>query len=828
MMRSRPVRLLNRFLRILLGVGGVSALLLLFLLAWATGNSSRLEQQYGLLLGLNAVVALALFAWVVVLTVRLMGQFRRGQFGARLTSRFALAFALVGVVPGVLIYMLSVQFLSRSIESWFNVRVDTALESGLNLGRAALDSQLQEMNAKARTMSIELGDNQESNVGLSLTRLREQVGVQDAMVFTSSGRVIAWSTNSYGSLVPETPTPQVLRQLKISRSYAAAEANSTASPTTLEGVQGPLGTTRDTSNGGALRLRVIVPIAPVGGFELPGVLPAEARYLQLLQGVPEQIASNAEEVQSGYRDYQELSLSRTGLRKLYGITLTLALLLAVFAAIAAAFSLSSRMVRPLLRLAEGTQAVGVGDYRPIPEPPQSDELGQLTRSFNAMTRQLDEARRMVESNRRQLERSNVYLESILSNLSSGVLVFDEGFRVATVNRGAQQILRVDLRAVAGRPLETIDGLTVFAQTIRTAFAEHAAAGTGRQYWQQQFEIVRPQPGAEAGVARSGGNNSDPNGDDNTITLLARGSHLPVAGASGGYVVVFDDITEVISANRAVAWGEVARRLAHEIKNPLTPIQLSAERIAIKLADKLAPPDAEMLKRSTTTIINQVSSMQRMVDDFREYARTPPAQHQLLDLNELVAEVLTLYGWDTAGGVLKAGSGNIALSVELESALPRVRGDATQLRQVIHNLVANARDAIEDKAKETARQSGGDTPAGPAPGDRIAVSTRLIHMRLPDGREHASIKFMVTDSGAGFAARILQRAFEPYITTKARGTGLGLAIVKKIIEEHGGRIDLANRPEGGAMVSILFTRLAGGTDVAHDATRLSEAAGAQSA
>ncbi|MDX3906018.1 MAG: ATP-binding protein [Pigmentiphaga sp.] len=817
---------MNRFLRVLLGVAGVSALLLLLLLAWSTGNSSRLEQQYGLLLGLNAIVALVLFVWVVVLTVRLRGQLRRGQFGAKITSRFALAFALVGVVPGVLIYMLSVQFLSRSIESWFNVRVDTALESGLNLGRAALDSQLQDMNAKARTMSIELGDTAESNVGLSLTRLREQVGVQDALVFTASGRVIAWSTNSYGSLVPETPPPQVLRQLKISRVYAEAEANSASSPTTVEGIQGPLGTTRDTADGGALRLRVIVPISPMGGFELPGMLPVEARYLQLLQNVPEQIARNADEVQRGYRDYQELSLSRVGLRKLYGITLTLALLLAVFAAIAAAFSLSSRMVRPLLRLAEGTQAVGVGDYRPIPEPPQSDELGQLTRSFNAMTRQLDEARRMVESNRRQLERSNVYLESILSNLSSGVLVFDEGFRVATVNRGAQQILRVDLRVVTGRPLETVDGLTAFAQTIRTAFAEHAAAGTGRPYWQQQFEIVRPQAGPGSAAPGGEGNNSDPTRDDNTITLLARGSHLPAVGASGGYVVVFDDITEVISANRAVAWGEVARRLAHEIKNPLTPIQLSAERIAIKLADKLAPTDAEMLKRSTTTIINQVSSMQRMVDDFREYARTPPAQHQQLDLNELVAEVLTLYGWDPAGGMLKAGTGSIALAVELENALPRVRGDATQLRQVIHNLIANARDAIEEKAKEAAKQSGG--AAATRPGDRISVSTRLINTQLSDGREHASVKFMVTDTGAGFAARILQRAFEPYITTKARGTGLGLAIVKKIVEEHGGRIDLANRPEGGAMVSILFTRLAGGSDVEHDAARFSEAAGAQSA
>jgi nitrogen fixation/metabolism regulation signal transduction histidine kinase len=436
-----------------------------------------------------------------------------------------------------------------------------------------------------------------------------------------------------------------------------------------------------------------------------------------------------------------------------------------------------------------------------------------------MTRQLDEARRMVESNRHQLERSNVYLESILSNLSSGVVVFDDAFRVTTVNRGAQQILRVDLRAVAGRPLETVDGLNDFAQIVRTAFAEHSAAGTGRQFWQKQFEIARPHTDADGSAV-------DPH--ENAVTLLARGSHLAVAGSSSGYVVVFDDITEVISANRAVAWGEVARRLAHEIKNPLTPIQLSAERIAIKLADKLEPADSQMLKRSTTTIINQVSSMQRMVDDFREYARTPPAQHQQLDLNELVTEVLILYGWDSAGGVLKAGTGNIALELDLEAGLPRIEGDATQLRQVIHNLIANARDAIEEKAREAARQAGEDVSPTLADDDRICVSTRLINTSLSDGREHASIRFVVTDTGSGFAARILQRAFEPYVTTKARGTGLGLAIVKKIVEEHGGRIDLSNRSEGGAMVSILFTRLAASGAASNHGTRLSEAARVQSA
>ena len=775
MMRIRRVRLMNRFLRVLLGVAGISALLLLFLLAWSTGNSSRLEEHYALLLGLNAIVALVLFVWVVVLAVRLGSQLRRGQFGAKLTSRFALAFALVGVVPGVLIYMLSVQFLSRSIESWFNVRVDTALESGLNLGRAALDSQLQEMNAKARTMSIELGDTPEASIGLSLTRLREQVGVQEAMVFTASGRVLAWSTNTYGSLVPEAPPPQILRQLRISRSYAAAEANSASSPTTLEGVQGPLGTTRDTPNGGALRLRVIVPIAPLGGFELPGV--PESRYLQLMQAVPDQIARNAEEVQSGYRDYQELSLSRVGLRKLYGITLTLALLLAVFASIAVALSLSKRLVRPLLTLASGTQAVSVGDFRPLPEPPQHDEVGHLTRSFNAMTRQLDEARRMVESNRAQLERSNVYLESVLANLSSGVLVFDESFRVTTVNQGAQAILQADLRSVIGRPLETAEGMLEFARVVREAFSAHDAVGSERLHWQQQFEITLAHAAADGGAPT-------------TVTLLARGTHLKVDGRGNGYLVVFDDITEVISANRTVAWGEVARRLAHEIKNPLTPIQLSAERLAMKLAERLSPEDARMLERSTNTIVNQVASLKQMVDDFREYARTPPAVMQSVDFNALAADVLALYGWDPVEGGPR-GARALRLEVDLDHNLPRIEGDPTQLRQVLHNLLANARDAVADQGEQ----------------GLVRVATALAQARQADGSEQPAVRLTVSDSGPGFAPQVLQRACEPYVTTKPHGTGLGLAIVRKIVDEHGGRMDIANRRDGGARVSILLTRLA---------------------
>ncbi len=754
-------------LRVALIVGALAGIALLCLLAWSTASASRFAQYYDFLLLLNGVLAVAMGMWVIALTVRLFRQLRRRQFGARLTARFALAFALIGMLPGALIYTLSVQFLSRSIESWFNVRVDNSLEAGLNLGRAALDSLLADLDAKGRALAVELGNTPDSAMPLLLTRLREANGITEAMVFTGSGRMVAFSTANFGQLLPEIPPATVLNQLRISRGYLAAEADD------VPAAGGEAG----------LHLRAVVPVSTAERFETLLGGAAEPRWLQLIQPVPEQIASNANRVQQGFRDYQELALSRQGLRKLYGITLTLALILATFGAIAVALYLSKRLVRPLLSLAAGTQAVSVGDFRPLPEPPARDEVGQLTRSFNAMTRQLDEARRMVESNRQQLERSNVYLESVLANLSSGVLTFDEAFRVTTVNRGAQTILQSDLRSVIGRPLETVDGLLEFAQIVRQAFDTHAAVGSERTHWQQQVEIGLPH-------AESEGLGGAP-----TVTLLARGSHLQVDGRGTGYLVVFDDITEVISANRTVAWGEVARRLAHEIKNPLTPIQLSAERLAFKLAEHLQPPQAQMLTRATNTIINQVSSLKHMVDDFREYARKPPAALQPIDFNQLVDEVLALYGWDPIEGIARDQGHALRLEVELAPELPMIEGDPTQLRQIIHNLLANARDAVAEQHGE----------------GLVRVSTQLFAARQADGIERPAVRLTVSDTGRGFSPQVLQRAFEPYVTTKSHGTGLGLAIVKKIVDEHGGRIDLANRREGGARVSILLTRLAGPTE-----------------
>jgi nitrogen fixation/metabolism regulation signal transduction histidine kinase len=391
-----------------------------------------------------------------------------------------------------------------------------------------------------------------------------------------------------------------------------------------------------------------------------------------------------------------------------------------------------------------------------------------------MTGQLFEARSAVERNRAALQSAKAHLESVLGNMSAGVIVLDADFIVVNSNEAVDRILLNDVSAHLGAALSEIEGLEVFAGAVTRAFSTQSAqsaAGSARQrmHWQLEIEIPR-----RLGTA-----------DDHDITLLARGSRLPV-GVGSGYIVVFDDISDVISAQRSVAWGEVARRLAHEIKNPLTPIQLSAERLQMKLEAKLSPEDAALLNRSTSTIVNQVDAMKRMVDDFRDYAKAPPAVLQPLDLNALIGEILGLY---------LAGDASDIIHAALAPALPAVLGDATQLRQVIHNLLQNAQDAMSER--------GGDAP--PA---RIDVTTEAIRYQNAAGGEGTAVRLAIVDNGPGFAPRILSRAFEPYVTSKARGTGLGLPMVKKIIDEHGGRIDIQNRQDGtGASVLILLLKLA---------------------
>jgi nitrogen fixation/metabolism regulation signal transduction histidine kinase len=727
----------------LLALGAVCGVVLALLLIWATGHSGRLDAYYGVLLGLNAVVALALFAWVVGLSWQLAKAYWTRQFGARLSGRFALAFAAVGVLPGLLLYLLSVQFLSRSIESWFNTRVESALEAGLALGRAALDAQLQDLITRGRSMSLELSDVSDTRLGIELTRLSEQAGISEAMLFTANGRMVAVASNGLGQLAPELPPATLVRQARSQGAYAGIDA-------------------MESAGREELWLRVIVPMLPRLGATSLGQTSGEQVFLQLLLPVADQIASNARIVQAGYNDYQQLSLSREGLRNLYGLTLTLALLLAVFAAVASAFYLSRKLTRPLLKLALATQKVGEGDFTPLPEGLGPDELAQLTRSFNAMTRQLAEAREQVEKNRQALLHTNDYLESILGHLSAGVLVLDRHGHVTRVNPGAVNILGHDPRDWL--QVENHPALQTFLTGIRQAFSQHRAAGLGQEGWQRQFQL---------------------DGTPGGTTVLARGSELP----GGDRVVVFDDITGVVSANRAVAWAEVARRLAHEIKNPLTPISLSAERLQAKLANRLEGSDRELLLRYTSGILKQVDAMRRMVNEFRDYSRLPPPDLKPLQINTLIGDLLHTYGYEPGDPMFRAPGGrSVRLHLALDPAAPCILGDAAQLVQVINNLIQNALDAL--------LESGNTDPT-------LWIETCV--QALDDGEP--VLRLTLRDNGPGFAATVLQRAFEPYITTKPQGTGLGLAIVHKILEDHGARITLSNVSEGGARVSILFTRLA---------------------
>lgn len=759
-MRSKPI---TQALRYALVVGGAVVSILLFLLASASDNSGFFDRYYGWLLGLNAAMAFLLLTLVIVALGRLYSRYKAGKFGSRLMARLVLLFAGIGILPGLVIFMVSVQFVSHSIDSWFDVKIESAIESGLNLGRAALDESLAELGSTAQVAAATLAGQGNMTAQPVLAQLLNDVsGLQSAILVDSKGAVLAAATEQRGAnLAADAPNERMLSSAAMPGGYALAEGGAEDSVAEIgEAQANGMSSALDAVTG--LRLRVVLAVP-----EPPGV---QQRYLQLLQSVPVNLASNAEVLRSAYSEYRLRLEARTGLRKMYIETLTLTLLLAIFGAIGSAFLIAGNLAQPLLVLAEGTQAVAEGDLSPRPIVETNDELGTLTQSFNAMTGQLFEARSAVERNRAALQSAKAHLESVLGNMSAGVIVLDAEGTVVNSNDAAYRILLVEPGALAG-PLLKIPGLEHFSLCVTRAFsaqsAHSAAERRKRAHWQQQIEIPR------------GGEH------EHDIVLLARGSRLPV-GADSGFIVVFDDISDVITAQRSVAWGEVARRLAHEIKNPLTPIQLAAERMQMKLEDSLPPAQADLLRRSTATIVNQVDAMKRMVDDFRDYARTPPAVLEQLDLNGLIGEILQLYLAEDASDIIHAS---------LAPQLPLVMGDPTQLRQVIHNLLQNAQDAMADRADD-------------APAPRVDVSTEAIHYTSADGLAGIAVRLAIVDNGPGFAPRILARAFEPYVTSKARGTGLGLPMVKKIIDEHGGRIDVGNRPEGsGAAVSILLLKLA---------------------
>ncbi len=739
----------------LTGVAGVLAFLLS---VGTTSERGFFERHYHWLYWVNVAVAAVLTLVILTAAVRLVVRVRRGRFGSRLLLKLAGIFALVGVVPGVMIYAVSYQFVNRSIETWFDVKLASALEAGLNLGRGTLDALVTDLGTKTRDAAEQLSDTSTPQL-LALERLRDKLGARTVAVVGGNGQILLESGGDTRQLTPDRPSSAMLRQ---------ARGGTVASQ--LEGLE---------DEAAALQGRAqIRTLALLPNTELR--LGLGERYLMVIQRIPASMLTNALAVQAANSEYQQRSLERVGLRRMYLGTLTLVLILATFVALLLAVTLGNQLARPLLMLADGVRQVAQGDLSVRPALASRDELGGLTRSFADMTGQLADARAQVSLTVAELDAARTHLQTILDNLTAGVLVFDAHGALETVNPGATRILHLPLSAHLGRPLAEVASLAEFSASLDQRFEQHLGGADGwrdmgRELWQESFELQL-----------------DPKQD--RLTLLVRGALLP----QGARLVVFDDISEVVSAQRSAAWSEVARRLAHEIKNPLTPIQLSAERLQHKLEAKLEGADQAMLVRSVATIVNQVQAMKQLVNEFRDYARLPSAQLKALDLNDLIHEVLSLYAEPQEKGRLTA---------DLAPRLPSIKGDASQLRQVIHNLVQNALDAVHDR-----------------PDGHVTVRSSLS---LTEAGTPRSVRLHLIDNGPGFAEKVLKRAFEPYVTTKAKGTGLGLAVVKKIADEHGARITLRNLhpasdagsplEEGqdatviGAQVSLSFSNLTPATE-----------------
>ncbi len=703
-------------MRYLIAIATLVGASLLFLLSKASSSSEFISgSSYTVVLILSGIFILSLIAIIANQIKKLFGNIKKDVMGSRLSMRLVISFTLMAVIPGLIVYLVSVNFLTRSIESWFNVKVESALDGGLKLGQKALDIMLTDLELKAGRMALTLSSMPTTSQYAALSDLREKTDVQDATIISDQGKIIAVSSNDAESFLPALPTLIQLKQ---------AENN-------IYGKIEPI------KNKG-LYLRVL---APINGAAISN----ERLILQILQPVPDSLTTLAESVQDVFQDYQKLSYSRDSLKVIFSITLTLVLMLAILTAVAIGFLLSRKLSEPLALLAEGTKKIAKGNFKTMLPEKGKDELGVLVRSFNSMTRQLDQATQTSANNQIRLESARSYLETVLAHLSSGVIVINDDMEIKSFNIAASKILQIDLSKNTNQLITSISNKNKLLNDFVVSIQEEIKAASSKKHFEiiKQFEIKY---------------------EKNNQVLSLQITPLPQNKVKN-FVLMIDDITMMIQAQRDAAWSEVARRLAHEIKNPLTPIQLSAERIKHKLGSKLNKEDTDILDKAVSTIVNQVDAMKTMVNEFSEYARAPRLNLELTDINETIKEISHLF--ENSG---------IKITTTLLKGLPKIKVDVNMMRQVLINLIQNAQDAMINNTKK--------------PSIKINTNKYKNYLILS-----------IEDNGPGFSADILKKAFEPYVTSKSHGTGLGLAIVKKIIEEHEGTIVVENIKNSGANINI---------------------------
>jgi nitrogen fixation/metabolism regulation signal transduction histidine kinase len=687
---------------------------LLILLAKAISNSELISgDSFRILLGLNILFIFALIGLIAVQIFRLLQSVKKEITGSRLTLRLVLSFALMGVVPVLIVYLVSVNFLTKSIESWFDVKVESALEGGLTLGQKTIDILMSDIELKGKSIAYLIGNSEPEQRDSLLTDLRAKFGIQDAVIFDQDSIIIGVSSE-INDLIPPIPSIEDLER----------------------GGQGFFGRIEEVK-GDQIYLKTFTPIISKNAM-------SKRLILQLTQPIPQSIANLALSVESVYDEYQQLTYSRNSLKIIYILTLTLVLLLAILSSVAASFVISRRFSTPLAMLADATKQISKGNYKKIIPEQGKDEIGILVSSFNSMTSQLGQATRNSEKDRERLEVARTFLETILAHLTTGVIVLDDK-KIIRLNNISASIMLINKNiTMKNKSMNEVMATNLSFKPMYDFIELYIDNNkSNKKEVSQEFKL-------------------DKDRQEKTIMLQI----TPLIDNKGkSYVLVIDDISEVTQAQRHSAWGEVARRLAHEIKNPLTPIQLSAERIQHKFKDKLSKEDSDILQRSTKTIVNQVNALKIMVNEFAEYARPPKIHKDKIKIDRLINEVIDLYD------VSKI------INFKKDKNIPIIYADQNKLRQVIINLLENSQDALKDIKN---------------PKIKISLKKKINEIEL-----------LVEDNGGGIPDEIIGRIFEPYVTSKKTGTGLGLAVVNKIIEEHAGKIKIDRIKNSGTRVTIML-------------------------
>ena len=691
-------------------------LVALFLLGRMAQNSDEFDRLHNVILGINIAGVLVLFVLLVGNLMRLRREYRTNVPGAKLKARIVGMFVGLAVVPLLVVFYFSIQFINRGIDTWFNADVEAGLENALDLSRAALEMQMRQHLFSTQKIGQRLSDVSERQLIFELSMLRRESGASDITIYGSNNRILATSSDSSSAALPRPLAEEVVMQMQQNRPYVMLD------PDTYE-------------------IRTAVLFSFRGSAEPVGIIQAHFP-------VTDRLARMADSVDKSYREYKQLLFLRDPLKSTFSLTLSVVLLLSLLSAIYGAFVLSRRLVAPIQDLVAGTRAVAEGDFDTRLPAPARDEIGFLINSFNDMTQRLAAARREASLSQALVEAERMNVEVILARLSTGVLALESDLRIRTANQASGAILGVDLENRSGEYLPDLaKGQPLLGQFVDVT---QMHLGAGETEWREQI-VLRGEVGRRVLSCAC-------------TTLPGDENH------AAGYVIVFDDITALLQAQRDAAWGEVARRLAHEIKNPLTPIQLSAERLRRKYLDTMSEEDAQVLDRATHTIVQQVEAMKEMVNAFSDYARAPDMEIGRFNMDKLVHEVVDLY---------RAQESGIKIVLTSDPSMSMIDADIGRVRQILHNLIRNATEALEN------------TDNG-----QIDVHVSVAEL---DGVNVVQVK--VEDNGPGFAEGSLDQVFDPYVTTKPKGTGLGLAIVKKLVEEHVGSIRAYNRSEGGAVISI---------------------------